>query len=188
MMKRCGLQALQLIFTDTDSLTYHIQTEDVYKDILESSDVYDTSNCPRNHPNYSHINCKIVGKFKDENAAVASIKFVGLRAKIYSILLNENISKSTAKVIKTSYSRKYLTHQSYRDCLMKETESSATFYTIENSNHQLCTKKITKAALCPFDDKRYILKNSTDCYSVLESIKINEINDLSNINCKVNIN
>ena len=33
----------QLLYTDTDSLLLGIQTEDVYKDIAEDQDLYDTS-------------------------------------------------------------------------------------------------------------------------------------------------
>ena len=65
----------QLLFTDTDSLCYDVETEDVYEDI--SSDVskwFDTSNYPKNHVdrdgNRSSIpvgmNKKIPGLFKDE--------------------------------------------------------------------------------------------------------------------------
>jgi len=32
-----------LLFTDTDSLTYHIQTEDLYADMRKDSDWFDTS-------------------------------------------------------------------------------------------------------------------------------------------------
>ena len=55
----------KLLFTDTDSLMYEIQTEDFYKDI--SADVkyrFDTSDYPPNHP--SGFNKKVLGMFKDE--------------------------------------------------------------------------------------------------------------------------
>ena len=41
----------KLLFTDTDSLMYEIQTEDFYKDISEDvKDRFDTSDYPPNHP------------------------------------------------------------------------------------------------------------------------------------------
>ena len=39
----------QLCYCDTDSLVYHIQTEDIYKDMQEDSDLYDFSNFPKEH-------------------------------------------------------------------------------------------------------------------------------------------
>ena len=43
----------QLLYTDTDSLLLEIQTEDVYKDIAEHANLYDTSNYPQDHPLYN---------------------------------------------------------------------------------------------------------------------------------------
>jgi len=42
----------QLLFQDTDSLTYHIKTEDIYDDILKQKNFLE--------------NKKMLGKFKDE--------------------------------------------------------------------------------------------------------------------------
>ena len=37
------------LFTDTDSHCYHIQLEDVYKDMQEDQDRFDTSDYPQDH-------------------------------------------------------------------------------------------------------------------------------------------
>ena len=65
----------KLLFTDTDSLMYEIETEDFYKDI--SGDVrtkFDTSNFPSNHPSgiETGVNKKVIGMFKDEQAGESS--------------------------------------------------------------------------------------------------------------------
>ncbi len=77
----------KLLFTDTDSLAYEIETEDFYKDI--SGDVvskFDTSNFPRDHPSGIEAghNKKVVGMFKAEAGGQIIDEFVGLRAKLYS--------------------------------------------------------------------------------------------------------
>ena len=77
----------KLLFTDTDSLMYEIQTEDFYKDI--SADVkrrLDTSNYPTDHPTGipSGFNMKVPCMFKDEVGGKIIDEFVGLRAKLYS--------------------------------------------------------------------------------------------------------
>ena len=56
----------QLLYTDTDSLLIHIETEDVYKDMRNSSELYDTSNFNKHHELFSEDNKKVLGKFKDE--------------------------------------------------------------------------------------------------------------------------
>ena len=78
--KKYGEKA-ELLFTDTDSLAYLIQTEDVYKDF--SKDVgrkFDTSDYPENHPSgiKTRVNKKVIGKFKDEAAGGQITHFVGL--------------------------------------------------------------------------------------------------------------
>jgi len=68
MKKNFGLRA-NMLFTDTDSLCYEIQTEDFYKIISDDVQVkFDTSNFPQNHPSDipSGINKKVPGMFKDE--------------------------------------------------------------------------------------------------------------------------
>jgi hypothetical protein len=68
----------KLLFTDTDSLCYAFQTDDIYRDIAPDSDRFDFSDYPKNHFLYSEINKKVIGKMKDEtngNAAGLSKSF-----------------------------------------------------------------------------------------------------------------
>ena len=76
----------KLLFTDTDSLCYEIETEDFYQDI--SGDVeklFDTSNYPEDHPSEIPVgkNKKVPGMFNDEAGGKIIEEFVGLRAKLY---------------------------------------------------------------------------------------------------------
>jgi hypothetical protein len=153
---------LKLLFSDTDSYNYEITTDDVYADMRQDADLYDTSDYPKDHPNYSIKNCKVLGKFKDECNGTPPIEFVGLRAKMYSLLLPGDKQKATAKGIKKSFTQKHMKHELYKNCLFNENTTSASFCTIRSKNHQLSTETITKSALSPYDDKRYIFKNSTD--------------------------
>jgi hypothetical protein len=66
----------RLLFTDTDSLCYHLITNDVYRDMLEYSHLLDTSNYPRDHPMYSADNMKVIGKMKDECGGKPPLEFV----------------------------------------------------------------------------------------------------------------
>ena len=61
----------ELLFTDTDSLMYEIDTEDFYKDIKKDiKKRYDTSDIPPDHPSKikTGINKKVIRMFKDEAA------------------------------------------------------------------------------------------------------------------------
>ena len=82
----------KLLFTDTDSSMYEIQTEDFYKDINgDVKDRFDTSDYPPNHPSGILTGCnkKVLGMFKDEAGGKIIDEFVGLRSKLYSFKMFE---------------------------------------------------------------------------------------------------
>ena len=67
--KKYGDRA-KLLFTDTDSLTYEIEAEDVYQDFWNDIDKFDNSDYPENSPYYDKTNEEVIGKFKDEAASI----------------------------------------------------------------------------------------------------------------------
>ena len=81
-----------LLYTDTDSLSLNIRAEDVYADMAEDKDLYDFSNYPKNHSLHSDVNKKVIGKMKHDSEGVPISEFVGLRPKMYSILLSDEES------------------------------------------------------------------------------------------------
>jgi len=91
---RYGLRC-NLIYTDTDSLLLHIQTDDVYEHLKEHKYLYETSNYPKDHPLYDDTNKKALGKMKDECGGEVIEEVVVLRSKMYSIKKSkENIKKA----------------------------------------------------------------------------------------------
>ena len=73
---------LRLMFTDTDSLAYAVQTDGIYKDMAtDAADRYDFIEYPLDPPLFDVSNCKALGFFKDELNSVSMQKFVGLRPK-----------------------------------------------------------------------------------------------------------
>ena len=77
---------LKLLFTDTDSLAYAVQTDSIYEDMAVDADSkYDYSENPKDHPLYSTSNKKALGYFKDELNSVSMEEFVGLMPKCYPI-------------------------------------------------------------------------------------------------------
>lgn len=59
MCSKYGSQ-VKLLMTDTDSLVYHIETDDVYADMIADLDAYDTSDYPPDHPAYDKKNSKVI--------------------------------------------------------------------------------------------------------------------------------
>ena len=79
----------KLLFTDTDSLTYEIEAEDVYSDFWKDKHMFDNSDYPESSPYFYKTNKKVIGKFKDEAAGILITEFVGLRSKMYSYIKRE---------------------------------------------------------------------------------------------------
>ena len=69
----------ELLFTDTDSLTYE----------LKSKDFYD-------------VNKKVIGKMKDESEGKIIGEFVGLKSKMYSMKNIDGKESNTAKGVNTA--------------------------------------------------------------------------------------
>jgi hypothetical protein len=78
-----------VLFSDTDSFCLRIQTDDLYEDMSQDLEKYDTSNYDVDNKLYSKQNANVVGKMKDECAGKHIIEFVGLCAKMYSILIKK---------------------------------------------------------------------------------------------------
>jgi hypothetical protein len=154
-----------LLFTDTDSLAYEIECEDVYKDLQkDSAQWFDFSNYPPSHPNFSNVNKKIPGLFKDETASIPIKEFVGLKSKMYSFILDKklllvNTETKVAKGVKKSVIEKDISFHDYYKCLMEEHRMEHRFKTIRSIAHQVYTSDQTKVSLSPFDDKRFLLNN-----------------------------
>ena len=90
----------KLLFTDTDSLTYEIEAEDVYQYFWNDKDKFDNSDYPENSLYHDKTNKKVIGKFKDEAASTPVVEFVGLRSQMYSYIKNDEIGGKTVKGIK----------------------------------------------------------------------------------------
>ena len=123
----------------------------------------DTSSYPTDHPLYDPKNAKVLGKFKDECNAIAPSEFVGLRSKMYSLLVSRQLAKKTAKGVKKSYIEKHVIHNMFLATLENKTSTTVRFLHFRSRNHVIRTEENVKICLSAYDDKRYILwdgKNS----------------------------
>ena len=162
--KNYGEKAM-LLFTDTDSLTYEIEANDVCRDFWIDKDKFDNSVYPEGSPYFDKTNKKVIGKFKDEAAGVPICEFVGLRSKMYSYIKDNEKGGKTAKGIKKNVIKNNITHENYRDTLFNNKQMHHKMKTIRSENHQLGSYEINKVSLSCFDDKRYIHDDGITSYA-----------------------
>ena len=143
----------KLLFTDTDSLTYEIETVDAYKDFWTDKDMFDNSDYPENSPYYCNTNKKIIGKFKDEACGIPITEFKGLKSKMYSYVKDNEKGGETAKGIKKNVINNNITHEDYKRTLLNEEQMHHKMKTISSQRHQLGSYEINKVSLSCFDDK-----------------------------------
>ena len=154
----------KLLFTDTDSLFYHIKAEDLYSDLYKDKERFDNSDYPKSSEFFFAENKKVIGKFKDEAAGDPITEFVGLKSKMYSYK-TENKENKTAKGVKKNVIKSELSLSDYRDTLQKCNTMRHKMRTIRSEYHQISSYQINKVSLSPFDDKRYILDDGISSYA-----------------------
>jgi len=81
------------LFTDTDSLCCEIRTDDLYADMMDSLDHYDTSNFDPKLPQYNADNRRKLGKFKSETGSVPPREFAACARKCIVSKPQRKISK-----------------------------------------------------------------------------------------------
>ena len=152
----------KLLFTDTDSLMYEIETEDFYKDISgDVKDRFDTSDYPENHPSGipTGLNKKVLGMMKDEAAGKTIKEFVGLRSKLCSFIMDDGEEIKKCKGIKKQVVESSIRHEHYKTCLLTGKELLRKQNILRSYNHEVYTEEVNKIALSALDDKRYILSD-----------------------------
>ena len=125
----------KLLFTDTDSLCYHVKGD------IESAmkkDLSYFSNYNKDHPFYDSINKKVIGKFKNEFSQEAITEFAGLKSKMHSIQTEtETESKKTAKGVKKLLIKLEITHEDYRSTSFDKTSMKHNMRAIRSQLHNI---------------------------------------------------
>ena len=149
----------KLLFTDTDSLAYEVETKDFYKDIASDVvDKFDTSNFSKDHPSGIQVgvNKKVVGMFKDEAGGKIIEEFVGLRSKLYSYKMYDGWEEKKCKGVKKPVVKKSIKFDDYKKCLFGGGKQYRRMYNIRSYKHEVFTEELNKIALSANDDKRII--------------------------------
>ncbi|XP_036148432.1 uncharacterized protein LOC118647498 [Monomorium pharaonis] len=152
-----------VMYTDTDSLVYLVECEDIYETMKRDIARFDTSDYPIDNTYGMPLENKIVpGLMKDENNSMIMTEFVGLRAKMYALKVDGKKDTKKAKGVKNSVVAQTITFDDYTQCLRDEIEMTRRQSCIRSKMHEVCTVSETKIALSPYDDKRYLIPDSVE--------------------------
>ena len=166
MVPKYGLEKLKLCYMDTDSLVYHIKTEDFYTDIADNVPArFDTSGYCPNRPLPIGLNKKVIGLMKDELGGAIMTEFVAIRPKLYSYKKLDGSEDKKCKGIKKCIVKKTLTFEDYKTCLFSDSTEYRSQLMFRSSKHEVRTIKVNKVALNRDDDKRISKKDGISTFA-----------------------
>ena len=102
---------------------------------------------------YDNQNKMVIGKMKVVNKGI-SIKFVGLKSKMHSMLSDDGKESNTAKGVNT-----VTEFNEFRDSLFNKKIIRHKMKRIQSKKHKLGTYEINKISLLCFDEKRFVLND-----------------------------
>lgn len=162
----------RLIYTDTDSLHLYIETEDIYKDMVDDKEFFnkfDLSEYSMDNPMFNCIpiseiqkNKKRPGKFSDDNDGVVVREEVVLKSKMYLIQREDHTKKNTAKGVQKVLQEGFTLedykstrfHEWHPENMLKRRNT----YNIHcDKNLKMSIRETPKIVFSCFDDKRYRL-------------------------------
>lgn len=138
----------KLCYMNTDSLTSHIQSNNVYEAIRNNINLFDTSNYNSNNEfNIPLINKAVPGLFKDEYRGRIMSEFVGLRSKMYAHIVDKNSIYQKAKGLSKISLKNHITFAHYKNCLFNHTNKYCKQHKIRSFNHNLYTIEQNRLSL-----------------------------------------
>ena len=133
---------------------HEIKTEDIYEDFSSNKELFDFSNYLTKSNLYDNSNKLVIRKLKDETGGVAIEEFIGLKPKIYSLLVDNSEHKKAKGVNKNVVST--INHTEYKDFSLNNNCIRHSMNSIQNKDDIIGTYEINEISLSCFDDKMYI--------------------------------
>ena len=158
-----------LLYSDTDSLVYHIETPDLYSWIRDNKTLFDRSESKL--PGLIvDANKQVLGKFKDELNSLPMKEFISLNSKVYSLnylkedkltkrLITDN--KKTLKGVSKAVVNNEITFNDYHKVLTTNEPTMRTVTGIFSVGHQLYIVRNSKVALSAYYDKMVLVDSIT---------------------------
>ena len=139
----------EMLFTDTDSLTYEIKSQNIYEEFYKWKDLFDFRNYLKDSSFYDDTNKKVIGKMKDEYGGVIIDEFIGLKSKMYSMKKIDGSESSAAKGVNIATD-----FNEFKDVLFNKKIIRHKMKRIQAKRHKIGTYEINEISLSCFDDKR----------------------------------
>ena len=162
MVPKYNLEKLKLCYMNTDSLVYHIETDNFYADIVDDVQTrFNTSGYIPDRLLPIGLNKKVIGLMKDELGGRIMTEFVALRPKLYSYKKLDGSEDKKCKGIKKCIVKKILTFEDYKKCLFNDSTEYRLQLMFRSSKHEVHTIEVNKVALNQDDDKRISKRDGT---------------------------
>ena len=130
---------------------YEIKTEDISEDFSSNKELFDFSNYLTKSNFHDNWNKLVNRKLKDETGGE---EFIGLKPKIYSLLVDNSEHKKAKGVNKNVVAA--INHNEYKDVLLNNNCIRHSMNRIQSKDDIIGTYEINEISLPCFDDKMYI--------------------------------
>ena len=131
-----------MLFTDRNSLTYEIESENIYEEFFKWKDLFDFGNYSKDSRFFIEANKKVIGKMKNEFGGIVVSEYIALKSKMYSIKKIDGKEHNTAKgvSIATEFNK-------FEDVLFNKKNIRHKMKRIQSKKHKLGTYEIDKISL-----------------------------------------
>jgi hypothetical protein len=148
-----------LIYSDTDSLVYHVKHENLHQWMHDNPDEFDLSNMEDKYK--IKDNYQVLGKMKSEVGSKVITEFLALSPKSYAYKYADKETKK-AKGVSLAVSDKTMNFDDYHRTLLNQSIQTRPIYNIRSFNQQLFTTLEDKVVLSAWYDKLNML-NDVEC-------------------------
>ena len=143
----------ELLFTDTDHLTYEVKSEDFYEEVFKHKHLFDFRNYPEDSKFFDETNKKVICKMKDAFEGKIVDEFVGLKSKMHSMKSIDRKESNTAKGVNIE-----IEFNEFKDTLFNEKEIRHKMGRIQVKKHKMEKGEINRKSLS-VDVKRFVLND-----------------------------
>ena len=130
----------ELLFTDTNILTYEIKSVDVYEEFFKLKHLFDVSNYSKDSKFFDKANKKVIGKIKNESEGKTIGEFAKL--KVYSMKNIDGKESNTAKGVNIAPE-----FNEFKDTLFNKKIIRYKMRRIQGKKHEMGTCEINKIFL-----------------------------------------